>query len=107
MPHTPGPWKANEGSVNAAVNGAWGDVEEVSDAGFSVATVWADVDELEDCAGANAHLIAAAPDLLNALRAFLDRYTALVNCGDCGNWDPETEDFVIQARAALAKAEGQ
>lgn len=37
-----------------------------------------------------------------ALKALLDRYTSLVNCGDCGNWDPETEAVVIKARAALA-----
>lgn len=44
--------------------------------------------------------------LVEALRGLLDRYTALVNCGDCGDWDPETEPEVIAARAALAKAEG-
>lgn len=36
-----------------------------------------------------------------ALVAMIDRYTALVNCGDCGNWDPETEDEVIAAHAVL------
>jgi hypothetical protein len=38
-----------------------------------------------------------------ALRDLLDRYTALVNCGDCGNWNPETEPEVIAARRALGK----
>ena len=37
-----------------------------------------------------------------ALHALLERYTDLVNCGDCGNWNPEREDQVIAARAALA-----
>ena len=37
-----------------------------------------------------------------ALQALLDRYTSLVNCGDCGNWDPEKEPCVVAARAALA-----
>jgi hypothetical protein len=36
-----------------------------------------------------------------ALRALLARYVGLVNCGDCGNWDPEQEPVVIQAREAL------
>lgn len=37
----------------------------------------------------------------SALEAMLNRYVGLVNCGDCGNWDPETEEEVIDARAAL------
>jgi len=40
-------------------------------------------------------------DLHVALSNLLDRYTELVNCGDCGNWNPETEDCVIEARKAL------
>ena len=39
--------------------------------------------------------------LKKALTALLDRYVGLVNCGDCGNWNPETEEEVIAARAAL------
>ena len=42
--------------------------------------------------------------LVEALTGLLDRYTALVNCGDCGNWNAETEAEVIAARAALALA---
>lgn len=55
---------------------------------------------------ANARLIAAAPDMLAALTALLDDHVQLVNCGDCGNWDPEAEPEVIAARAAIAKATG-
>jgi hypothetical protein len=43
------------------------------------------------------------PDLVAALAGMLDRYTALVNCGDCGNWNPETEDEVIAARSVLSR----
>jgi Lar family restriction alleviation protein len=39
--------------------------------------------------------------LQTAARALLDRYVDLVNCGDCGNWDPEEEDAVRALRAAL------
>lgn len=38
-----------------------------------------------------------------ALANLLDRYVGLVNCGDCGFWNPETEPEVIAARAALAR----
>jgi hypothetical protein len=36
-----------------------------------------------------------------ALQALLDHYLSLVNSGDAGNWDPEAEEVVIAARAAL------
>lgn len=53
------------------------------------------------------HQAAAAPDMLTALTALLSLYVELVNCGDCGRWDPEAVPQVIAARAALAKAEGR
>lgn len=37
-----------------------------------------------------------------ALKAISDRYTSLVNSGDCGSWNPETEDEVIAVRLLLA-----
>ena len=37
-----------------------------------------------------------------ALDALLQRYVALVNSGDAGNWDCEAEPVVIAARAALS-----
>ena len=40
---------------------------------------------------------------LAALRDLLDRYIGLVNCGDCGSWNPEDEQPVIDARAALVR----
>lgn len=52
----------------------------------------------------NALAAAAALDACErALCDLLERYTGLVNCGDCGNWDPEKENEVISARAALVK----
>lgn len=56
---------------------------------------------------AAANAMAAAPDTMAALRELLDLYVGLVNCGDCGFWDPEKEAEVIAARAAIAKAEGR
>ncbi|WP_458763622.1 hypothetical protein [Cupriavidus basilensis] len=46
----------------------------------------------------------AAQTLLTALRGLVDHYVTLINSGDCGNWDPETEPQVIAARAAIAQA---
>ena len=42
-------------------------------------------------------------DLIAAATGLLDRYVQLINCGDCGNWNPEEEFEVIALRAALAK----
>ncbi|WP_176026500.1 hypothetical protein [Brucella intermedia] len=61
----------------------------------------------DDESYANAHLIAAAPDLYSALSALLNRYVGLVHSGDAGFWDPEAEEEVINSRDALAKARGE
>jgi hypothetical protein len=42
--------------------------------------------------------------LVEALRKMTDRYAYLVNSGDAGNWNPETEPEVIAARALLRSA---
>ena len=51
-------------------------------------------------------LEATNAELVKALEDLLDNHCQLVNCGDCGNWDPEEEDEVIAARKALASAKG-
>lgn len=38
-----------------------------------------------------------------ALRKMTEHYVQLAGCGDCGNWDPEKEKEVIEARAFLAR----
>ena len=64
--------------------------------------------------GLDKHTIRAAhpeptPDALrSAAKAMLNLYVALVNSGDAGFWDAETEpDEVIALRAALAQEEGR
>ena len=56
---------------------------------------------------ANAHFIAASPNMFDALVAMTARYVDLAGSGDCGFWNPEEELQVIQARAAIAKAKGE
>lgn len=41
--------------------------------------------------------------LREALEMTLHKYVDLANSGDCGFWDPETEDHVKEARQALEK----
>lgn len=121
--HTPGPWIAcgedrggcecghvwsvtADAPVATVERGVWGDCYPVIKDGSAVMETveYGVVPEPE--AAANARLIAAAPDLLEALVDTLDSYVSLVECGDCGSWDPEQEDHVRKARAAIAKATG-
>jgi len=57
-------------------------------------------------AAANARLVAAAPELLEAV---LDCITQLINFtkDDCGHTDHLVIDAITQGRAAVAKAEGE
>lgn len=47
---------------------------------------------------------AAGPKLASALQSLLERYVSLVNSGDAGNWNPEEDEEVINAREALSAA---
>lgn len=85
--HTPGPWCA----LNAGLVVAAGDVKV------------AQADRANAYTEANARLIAAAPDLLAALKAILNVDNPPVT-------DPGHVDFpraMELARAAIAKAEGR
>lgn len=80
MSHTPGPWTANHNIV-ATTRGRL-----AIDCGMSGAT------DAEDCA--NARLVAAAPELLAALKALVDV-------------DEVTAGTYEMAESAIAKAEGR
>ena len=83
--HTPGPWHVKRNRVTTAIRDAKGH--------YIVDRVVKDRD-------ANAHLIAAAPELLEALRAIV----AVIDHAP----DRECAAGVLeQARAAIAKAEGR
>lgn len=55
----------------------------------------------------NAHLIAAAPDMYEALENLLKGYLQGAASGDWGFWDYENEPMVLAAKSALAKARGE
>lgn len=91
--HTPGPWKFKKGAKNDdKTRGTLGEIE--SGGGFYLAAIWADVEELEPYAEANARLMAAAPDLLAALKMLSDSGVNLA------------EPIESAMLAAIAKAEG-
>jgi hypothetical protein len=98
---TPGPWRAfktRDGLKVIGIGELTGD--GIADGGFGL---WRDGPE----ALANAHLIAAAPELHAALIEVVDLYCDTVNSGDCGFWDPEKMDEIKHARAALKRARGE
>lgn len=49
--------------------------------------------------------IEKAEGLAQALVGMVEMYVPLINSGDCGNWDPEEDEEVIDARQALIKWE--
>jgi hypothetical protein len=97
--HTPGPWIENVVPTSA------GSAITIQSADHRIAIIYVDGirkgidDELPRSIEnrANARLIAAAPDLLEALNTWLKQYSA-EEYEDC----PE----VVQTRAAIAKATG-
>ncbi len=93
--HTPGPWTLEKGHAVGSVIAEAGDYSITAPDGvhdwFS-----ADVEM------ANARLIAAAPELLEALRSLADRWEIL-----CEVIKPLINDEAyVAARAAIAKATG-
>ena len=106
--HTRGPWEVCtgitgtrplEGKTSEGRPAAW---VQGRDYTFAQAS-----GETAEEALANAALIAAAPDLAEALRLALDTIASLHGhyCPDCKGGCPDLETIAI-GRAAIAKAEG-
>lgn len=97
MSHTPGPWKAT---------GQWIRQEQAAPGTWPRLIAFASDDEnrepkpLREESEANARIIAAAPDLLVALKALVD--DCVGNFADCDYFGPNLE----RAAQAIAKAEG-
>jgi hypothetical protein len=85
MSHTPGPWTYREGYRGTEEYV----VQRGHEGGFVVEGL------SKERAEADARLIAAAPEMLEALKGLLDRFYAPA----CPEWDA--------VRAAIAKAEGK
>jgi hypothetical protein len=89
--HTPGPWKPRKSSYR---------IEGVED---TWCIDWSpDQEEVAEIVHgeANAHLIAAAPDLLAACELAL-------NGIELSNGVPYSEDVITELRAAIARAKGE
>lgn len=101
--HTKGPW-----TVRASVNGPYvarhsGSLGDAALAKVLKVSGRGRMLEREQEQLANARLMAAAPDLLAALTALRDNVEADLS----GWWTESTSNFMQQADAAIAKADGQ
>jgi hypothetical protein len=96
---TPGPWHLGVKQAEAIV---------YDSTGWAVAnaTVYHGESDREECR-TNAHLIAAAPELRDALAQLLFNVELLVEDGTLQASDTDTHPSVIAARAILAKLEGE
>ncbi|HDX3905815.1 TPA: hypothetical protein ROF77_002117 [Enterobacter asburiae] len=115
MKHTPGPWFIKPVS-NATVEGNLNIIQTGSTTGkgyhVSYSASWDDNEDTKIEAQANANLIAAAPDLLEALQLALN---AMNEMGDILNFHDLAEQSKVdeltpafeKARAAISKALGE
>ena len=107
MAHTPGPWKVSYYAATRKPAHRWtvGGYEWVEPYGATVCEMSGNPERAE----ANAHLIAAAPDLLAALRELVEAVTpwceAIRRTSDGRLMPTERKmyDAAIQARAAIER----
>lgn len=101
--HTPGPWSIHWGT---AQSGSGHHIVDSSDMGelSRIATVLFH-DDTDGETAANAHLVAAAPDLLEALQS---AHEVLLVSYPLHSIDMDRRGAILeQARAAIAKATGE
>lgn len=97
--HTPGPWQ-----VDWVIDGAF-QISGTSEGDKCVLAQRASFPERHFEFVGNAHLIAAAPEMKDALKALM---TACVKADSIGELSAEVDGSLIDAaRQALAKAEGR
>jgi len=106
--HTPGPWFVGEilGMVGAEPNETGQEyICDLYDASYDIGREWKEINQGDDADGmilANARLIAAAPELLEACKAVV-KWAEVFGPITSENIEP----FIQQCGAAIAKAEGE
>jgi hypothetical protein len=108
--HTPGPWRIDHARHRRVYQPNDMEIRAGNGLGGSViATIYAENWDMDGATDrANANLLAAAPDMLAALRAVVaahDEWTAAV--GRDGRFDDPLNDACEHARDLIAKVEGR
>ena len=101
--HTPGPWHTDTGGAGCEF------VIENQNQGYGAYTIaeipeYLESDYTRETIAANAQLIAAAPELLEALELFVEDFTER---NEPSTWMPGERAVVEQSRKAIAKAKGE
>lgn len=100
---TPGPWRYTKAAPS-------GDRGIYADGTGIFAEAFADIRRAGENnateAEANAHLIAAAPDMAEALKAVADHFGPFAGITINGKHDPEDVRVIDMVQAALGKARG-
>lgn len=102
---TPGPWHIGYGKTVESLGG--GDFFAIglkTDPDWTAICLLSPADSVSNIDKANAHLIAAAPDLYEALDGLLADITEYQEINFLGG---ENNHWQVRARAALAKARGE
>lgn len=95
--HTPGPWEVH---INAAGE-VWVHEVDLSRGQMVICDIPGDMETIEGEQLCNADLIAAAPDLLAALKAILTAEWMVTH-----DWGGDRDSVLVLAEAAIKKAEG-
>lgn len=112
--HTPGPWSvmapfainSTDPARIALLESQESTVVDSEGNVVAYCTTYHDLHE-DGADKENAKLIAAAPDLLEALEDLFADYKSLADSGDAGFWKLEDQDAGKRALAAIAKARGE
>jgi hypothetical protein len=102
MKHTPGPWQTRIDRYEERI-----DIQALDNGvpGYTVASAWGGGDEMARDIKANAHLIAAAPELLEALEALRKELRQHVKFDVKKNFSLMAADAM--AGTAIHKARGE
>lgn len=107
--HTPGPWRVEEGTTlvwgacNPDDTYSYGMGYPIAEARISPCSSWAKGPSVDDGI-ANARLIAAAPEMLKALKLVLSRE---LNLAEARDYNPPADmEIIAELEWAIAKAEG-
>ncbi len=102
--HTPGPWSITEmDNTDLSISGSYERGKHGGKVADLIATVSCGLNTTQQ---ANAHLIAAAPELLNACVRMMVGITKR-DSHNCEWYEGIEVDGAEEARAAIAKAEGE
>lgn len=106
MKHTPGIWTFRNDSMTGAV---WAEKELIASVYPNAPEGWDGASENErlDEMRANARLIAAAPDLLEAVRALKAAFGDPVTRRALGGHNERQMVAILSASAAIARARGE